>query len=302
MAIARPAHPTLRNVITAFSDYLSGKAVDSPRLSTDLMCMHILGISRLDILTEPQRPVSEQEWLAIASLIERRAQGEPAAYLLGVREFYGRDFAVSPATLIPRPETEHIIEELVRRYARRGPFTFADLGTGTGCIAVTLAAELPDATGIAVDRSQDALAIASANAARHGMLNRITFVNADFTTHIFQNHSLDCIATNPPYISEEEYTTLSPEVRNFEPKTALVPGLTGLEHARELIRNAEQWLKTEGVFIMEMGCTQADAVLSLFDERPRLWKDQVIIRDLANLDRLALAVRTHDECKKTTRC
>ncbi|UZP67122.1 peptide chain release factor N(5)-glutamine methyltransferase [Desulfovibrio mangrovi] len=292
MAIARPAQLTIRTITTAFSEYLSGKAVDSPRLSADLLCMHILGASRLDLLTDPHRPVTEDQWAAIAELVERRGKGEPVAYLLGSREFYGRDFAVSPATLIPRPETEHIIEEVVRRFAGKGPFLFADLGTGTGCIATTIAAELPDAMGIAVDISPDALAIAATNAAAHGVRDRLAFVNADFMTPLFQNRSLHCIATNPPYISEAEYAELSHEVREFEPRTALVPGTTGLEHAAALIRNAENWLKPDGIFIMEMGYTQAAPNLSHLQSREGKWRDEKIISDLAGLDRMTFAVRT----------
>jgi len=294
MAVARPAQLTIRNIITAFSEYLSGKAVDSPRLSADLLAMHVLGISRLDLITEPHRQVSEAHWQAIADLVERRGNGEPVAYLLGSREFYGRDFAVSPATLIPRPETEHIIEEVVRRFSGKGRFIFADLGTGTGCIAATIAAELPDAMGIAVDLSADALAVATANARTHGVADRLLFLNGDFTSALFRHASLDCIATNPPYVSEAEYAELSHEVRDYEPRTALVPGETGLEHAALLIRNAQDWLRPDGIFIMEMGYTQAGPNLSCFGDAQGIWHGEKIIRDLAGLDRMVFAIRSRN--------
>ncbi|GFM32726.1 peptide chain release factor N(5)-glutamine methyltransferase [Desulfovibrio subterraneus] len=294
MAVARPAQLTIRNIITAFSEYLSGKAVDSPRLSADLLAMHVLAISRLDLITEPHRQVSEAHWQAIADLVERRGNGEPVAYLLGSREFYGRDFAVSPATLIPRPETEHIIEEVVRRFSGKGRFIFADLGTGTGCIATTIAAELPDAMGIAVDLSADALAVATANARTHGVADRLLFLNGDFTSPLFRHTSLDCIATNPPYVSEAEYAELSHEVRDYEPRTALVPGETGLEHAALLIRNAQDWLRPDGIFIMEMGYTQAGPNLSCFGDAQGIWHGEKIIRDLAGLDRMVFAIRSRN--------
>lgn len=294
MGIARPANLTIRTIITAFSEYLSGKAVDSPRLSADLICMHVLGVDRLALLTEPDRTVTEAQWLALQSLAERRGLGEPVAYLLGTREFYGRDFAVTPDTLIPRPETEHIIEELTARFKEFGPFRFADLGTGTGCIAVTLACELPNACGIAVDLSAGALAVANVNIRTHGVADRVMPVHGDFTTMLIAPRSLHCIASNPPYVSQIEYDALSNEVRGFEPHSALVPGHAGTEHARILIRNAADWLLPGGVFIMEMGYSQGAEVLAMFDDAPGTWRSQIIIRDLAGLDRHVLAVRTEE--------
>lgn len=294
MALAKPANLTIRSIIAAFSEYLSGKAVDSPRLSADLICMHVLGVDRLALMVEPDRTVSPEQWTIMAALAKRRGAGEPAAYLFGTREFYGRDFSVTPATLIPRPETEHIIEEITARVPRSTPLRFADLGTGSGCIAVTLLCELPQALGIAVDMSCEALTTARANAQTHDVANRLTCVQGDFTTPLFRHHSLACIATNPPYVSEAEYAELSHEVRDFEPKTALVPGSTGLEHAAHLIRNASAWLAPGGIFIMEMGYTQADAVLDLFTPVATAWESQSIIHDLAGLDRHVLAIRASE--------
>lgn len=302
MAVSRPAPCTIRTVIAAFSDYLSGKAVDSPRLSADIICMHVLGKDRLHLLTNPHQPVTDSQWEAMLSLVLRRGQGEPAAYLTGSREFFGRAFAVSPATLIPRPETEHIIEEVIRRFAQSPPFVFADLGTGSGCIAVTIAAELPHARGIAVDRSADALSVAACNARTHGVADRIRFVQGDFTSCLFRPGSLDCVATNPPYVSAAEHAQLSHEVREFEPASALVPGTAGTEHARILIPSAACWLRTGGLFIMEMGCTQGSYALAALSGLPPIWADARIVRDLAGLDRLAVATRTGHLCEKTTQC
>ncbi|GFM37858.1 peptide chain release factor N(5)-glutamine methyltransferase [Desulfovibrio psychrotolerans] len=300
--VSRPAPCTIRTVIAAFSDYLSGKAVDSPRLSAGLICMHVLGKDRLHLLTNPHQPVTDSQWAAMLSLVLRRGQGEPAAYLIGSREFFGREFTVSPATLIPRPETEHIVEEVVRQFARSGPFTFADLGTGSGCIAVSIAAELPHARGIAVDRSADALSVAARNARRHGVADRILFVQGDFTSCLFRPGSLDCVATNPPYVSAAEHAQLSSEVRDFEPASALVPGAAGTEHADILIPSAACWLRPGGLFVMEMGCSQGPYALAALNEPPRTWQDARIVRDLAGLDRLAVATRSAYQCEKTTQC
>ncbi len=291
MPLPRPEPCTIRTVLMAFSDYLSGKAVDSPRLSADLICMHVLGTDRLRLITESDRPVSVEQWSVMRELVLRRGTGEPAAYLLGTREFYGREFMVSPHTLIPRPETEHIIDAVVARSSQHTPLTFADLGTGSGCLAVTLATELPHAQGIAVDISPGALSVASANARKHGVANRITCVRGSFLTPLFRASTLDCLVTNPPYVSRKEYSSLSHEVRDFEPESALVPGPRGVEHALALIPLAADWLRPGGCFLMEMGYTQGEFLLRQLTATPQTWRAAHILRDLAGLDRILYAER-----------
>lgn len=290
MQLQRQHCATIQQTLTAFSKYLSEKAVDSPHLSAEVILAFVLNITRLDIITRPERPITDPEWECLYDLILRRGKGEPVAYLVGMQEFFGRNFSVSPATLIPRPETEHLIEEVITRCKDWGPFTFADLGTGSGCIAITVCAELPQARGIAVDRSGAALAVARSNATTLGVANRLTFLHADFTTDLFHPQSLSLIATNPPYVSEREYQMLSREVREYEPHTALVPGTTGTEHAEQLIRNAQHWLQQNGILIMEMGYWQAKQHLSFLNTSPTAWKEKSIIKDLSGHDRLTLAV------------
>ena len=196
-------------------------AVDSPRLSAELILQHVCGISRVELATRPETFLSSDQLSRMTGLLRRRADGEPAAYLLGQREFYGRDFRVTPATLIPRPETEHLIEAALK--GCDGPVNFADLGTGSGCIAVTLCAERPDWRGLMVDLSGRALAVACQNAVRHDVRRRLQPVRADFTRPLLRPESLDLLVSNPPYVGKTEYEGLSAEVRDFEPVTALVP-------------------------------------------------------------------------------
>lgn len=285
MAVNKPAKLTIQTTLTAFSEYLSGKAVDSPRLSAEMVLRKILGITRLDILVNSNNEVSEEAYTAMLPLILRRGTGEPAAYIMGEREFFGRPFQVNPHTLIPRPETEHLIEAVVERFADKDRFLFADLGTGSGCIATTIAAELPHAHGVAVDLSAGALATAKRNLETNDVAQRVQCIRADFTTPLFKNNTFDLIATNPPYVSQSEYITLDPEVQQFEPKSALVPDSSGLEHGIRLIELAALWLKPSGFFIMEMGFWQGPDFMNEFSKNASMWRDTAIIKDLSGHDR-----------------
>ncbi|MFR0873681.1 MAG: N5-glutamine methyltransferase family protein [Bilophila wadsworthia] len=187
-------------------------AVDSPRLSAELILQHVCGISRVELATRPETFLTSDQLSRMTGLLRRRADGEPAAYLLGQREFYGRDFRVTPATLIPRPETEHLIEAALK--GCDGPASFADLGTGSGCIAVTLCAERPDWRGLMVDLSGRALAVACQNAVRHDVRQRLQPVRADFTRPLLRPESLDLLVSNPPYVGK-------PNMKGSPPKSVI---------------------------------------------------------------------------------
>ena len=289
--------------------------VDAPRLSAELLLAKALGLDRdallRRLLLEPESPLPETTLREFAALTARRASGEPAAYILGYKEFYGREFIVTPDTLIPRPETELLVD-LALEYTRDrdlsnaagnagAPPCFADFGTGTGCIAVTLALALPGWRGLAVEKSPAALRVAKANALRLGA-EKLSFTLADFRAPpipLTPPASLDLLISNPPYVSEAEYQTISFEVRDFEPKSALVPcltagssggspaGATGLEDAEALIDLAHVLLKPGGLLLMEIGHAQGPALL------PRLqgWTGALLHQDLAGLDRVISGIR-----------
>ena len=290
-------------------------AVDSPRLSAELILQHVCGISRVELATRPETFLTSDQLSRMAGLLRRRADGEPAAYLLGQREFYGRDFRVTPATLIPRPETEHLIEAALK--GCDGPASFADLGTGSGCIAVTLCAERPDWRGLMVDLSGRALAVACQNAVRHDVRQRLQPVRADFTRPLLRPESLDLLVSNPPYVGKTEYEGLSAEVRDFEPVTALVPNFVdsdkipshdhhhdhggshshapstppdkpeGLEHLIAVAQEAFVALKPGGQLLMEHGCAQGAAIKVLLESHN--WENVLILKDLSGHDRVASA-------------
>jgi release factor glutamine methyltransferase len=215
--------------------------------------------------------------------------GEPVARILGEREFYGRLFAVTGATLVPRPETE-LLAELALARLPATELVFADLGTGTGCLGVSLCAERPAWKAVLADIAALALAAAMGNAARHGVEKRVLPVRGDLCTPLFQPGSLDCIVSNPPYVSEAEYRTLSPEARDFDPRSALVPGVSGLEHIQALALLGAKALRPGGLLLMEFGSAQRGAVENMFYALPE-WTDIGIHRDLAGLDRCLEARR-----------
>ncbi len=219
--------------------------------------MHLLGWERATLFARDTEPPPPDFPGAYASLIDRRTRREPVAYIRGVQEFWNRDFVVSPSVLIPRPETELIVEE-----ALSCAFGLAaDIGTGSGCLAVTLAAEVPRARIVATDISADALRIARANAERHGVANRIDFRETrclDGVTGPF-----DLIVSNPPYVSAVDYESLAPEVRDYEPSAALKAGVDGLRDIRAVLAGAGSALAPGGVLLMEIGYNQADAVREL---------------------------------------
>ena len=263
---------------------------EAPALVAGMLLCHVLGIDKVALVAHGEEEISSRDEDTLESLLARRLAGEPVAYILGKREFYGRDFLVNRHTLIPRPETEHLVEAALDFFRGQEQIRFLDLGTGSGCIAVTLAAERPLWRGTAVDVSPLALETAKSNAERLGAAERMTFLYADFTKPLpLEAQSFDLVVSNPPYISEEEYAALDAGVRNFEPRSALVPGPEGLEHPRAVEAAARALLKEGGLFLMEHGHLQGEACRALCPDA--YWKDVRTGRDLAGKDRFLFAVR-----------
>lgn len=286
------SRPTVRDILQRSSAYLAERGADCPALSAQLLLGKALGLSRLDLLLQSDRPLGEPELDAARELVRRRGQGEPAAYILGEKEFFGLAFAVTPAVLIPRPETECVVEEAEDLFPRDGELDFADLGTGSGCLAVALAVRFPLARGLAVDRSAEALAVAKDNAVRHGVADRVRFVRGDFADLAALGvapGTRDLVVANPPYVSEAEYAKVSREVRDFEPRSALVPGPTGLEAVAALAPAALEALRPGGCLLLEMGAAQAAAVREILIEAG--FASVRVRRDLAGRDRVAVAFR-----------
>lgn len=276
--------PTVIELLKQCESRLLG--VDSPRLSAEVLVAEALGCSRLSLVIDRDRSVSSEEAERVECLVARREKGEPVAYILGSKEFYGLDFMVTPDTLIPRPETEHLIDQVEALYPNDADIRFADLGTGSGILAVTLATVFPGICGVAVDMSSGALKVARENAKVHSVSERLSFIQGDFTNHLFLQDSLDLIVSNPPYVTETEYLEASSEVTDFEPKTALVSGVDGLDHIKAMLPYVANALRPGGRFLMEIGYAQGKDVVRIVTEKFPEYETVEIMKDLAGHDRI----------------
>ena len=276
----------IQDVLKECESRLSG--VDSPRLSAELLAAHALGCTRLSLNLERSRVLDDDEYGALNALVTRRETGEPIAYILGSKEFFGLDFAVSSAVLIPRPETEHIVEAVEASFSRDRAFRYADLGTGSGILAVTLAVLFPKAQGVAVDISPEALAVAKGNARAHGVDDRLEFLQADFTWETLEG-AFDLVVSNPPYVSESEFAAASHEVAGFEPTGALVSGPDGLDHIRAMLPGLASMLMPGGRLFIEIGYDQAKMVIDIIRDKHPRFEEVGIQKDLSGRDRVVYA-------------
>src|SRR5688572_5884662 len=245
----------------------AGIGADEAAVDVDLYARRILGWDRARVLTSRAEPPPAALEPTFSTWIARRAQREPSAYIIGHREFYGRDFDVSPAVLIPRPETEHIIDAALPLLAERPGALVADLGTGSGNIAVTLACEASSCLVLATDVSAEALDVARHNAARHGVGNRVTFVCTSYLDGV--ENTFDVIAANPPYVRERDRAGLSPSVRR-EPAVALFGGEDGMRGIEAVLDATVARLRPQGWLLMEFGFGQEDDVRDAASRRPQL--------------------------------
>lgn len=283
---------SIQEALTWAAAKLATAQVDSPRLCAELLAGLAFDLSRLELLVRAKDQPGAEAFARFVSLVDRRAAGEPVAYLLGQKEFFSLNFRLTPDVLIPRPETEHIIEEVQRLFAADAALRFADFGTGSGVLAVTLAHEFRAASGLAVDLSGPALELARRNARTHAVEERLEFCCADFTRLALPPGSLDLVVANPPYVTEAEYAELSPEVRDFEPQTALVSPEEGLWHIRMLLPVAWHALRPGGALLCELGSGQGLAALKLAQKECSGAAQALILKDYAGLDRILKVVKS----------
>ncbi|NLD73918.1 MAG: peptide chain release factor N(5)-glutamine methyltransferase [Chloroflexi bacterium] len=283
-----PAGVTTGDALRWAARNLALADVASPRLDAELLLGHALGASRTDLQLRWTECLTPEAAHALTALIRRRAAREPLAYITGRRPFYDLDLYVAPGVLVPRPETEGLVEEVLAwaqkwRAAGRRPLRIADVGTGSGAIAVTLARHLPEATVAATDLSPAALAVAAENVARHGLGDRMRLVRADLLAGV--GGPLDVIAANPPYVPSARLADLQPEIREHEPREALDGGADGLDVIRRLLPQAAERLAAPGLLVVEIDETHGEAVRRLARQAfPHA--DIAIRQDLAGLDRL----------------
>jgi len=265
---------------------LDNEGVESPRLDAELLLAHLLGVNRAALWAWPERRLTPKELTRYREMVARRARREPLAYLVGRREFFGLEFAVSPAVLIPRPETELLVEHALRLARRLAePLQIADVGAGSGALAVALAVHLPQARVYALDNSPQALALVAENARRHGVGDRVHCLQGDLLAPL--PGPVEMIVANLPYVATEEWEELAPEIRLYEPRAALDGGPDGLALIRRLLATAAPYVRPGGWLLLEIGARQGEAATAL--ARHHFPQGQVrLYQDYAGLDRLIL--------------
>ncbi len=276
----------VRRAVLQAVQTLESEGVESPRLDAELLLAHAVGTNRAWVLAHPERPLTPKELTRFRDLAARRARREPLAYITGHREFFGLDLAVDSRVLIPRPETELLVEwalALARRLPE--PARVADVGAGSGAIAVALATHLPGATVYALDAAPGPLAITRENARRHGVAERVHCLQGDLLAPLPEAVHLVC--ANLPYVGSEEWETLAPEIREYEPRAALDGGPGGLEVIRRLLATAGPYLRPGGAVLLEIGAAQGTAARALAGEGFPTARVEVL-QDYAGLDRLVV--------------
>ncbi|MFO7577432.1 MAG: peptide chain release factor N(5)-glutamine methyltransferase [Pelovirga sp.] len=251
---------TLLQLLRWMTGYFADKGIVNPRLDAELLLAHLLQLDRVGLYLNYDRPLSPVELEQIRPLVKRRGRREPLQYLLGTTDFWSLTFAVSPAVLIPRADTEILVEEALKRAAPTG--RLLDAGTGSGVILISLLHELPGWQGLGLDISAAALAIARRNAVTHGLAERLQLQTGDLAR--LPAGRYDLIVSNPPYIAADQWLELMPEVRDFEPALALQGGIDGLDCYRRLAAQARDCLEPGGWLLVEIGASQGEAVATMF--------------------------------------
>jgi release factor glutamine methyltransferase len=283
---------TVLEVIQRSSEFLSRKGVDSPRLQTELLLAHVLHLPRMQLYLNFERALTESELGNLRELVRRRGQREPLQQITGSTSFCGLEIAVNRDVLVPRPETELLAEQACQFLAQRvaeTPPSILDFGTGSGCLAVFLASKCSGALVSAVELSPKALELARDNAARHGLSERIRFLQGDGFAVLPPTSRFDLIVSNPPYIPSNEISVLQPEVRDYEPRLALDGGADGLDFYRRLAKESAQFLGPGGKLMLEFGDGQAARLRDLFEQHN--WVVEAVLDDYTRRPRILIAMR-----------
>lgn len=283
---------TIMDAVKRSAEYLARRSVEAARLSAEVLLAHVLGVERLQLYLKFDQPLSSEERDRYRELVRRRGLHEPVAYLVGHKEFYSLDFAVTPDVLIPRPETEHLVEVVLawcRESGTRAP-RILDLGTGSGNIAIVLLHELPGARATGLDVSAPALAVARANAAAHGTADRLALIEGDMeqAEAVPGDAVFDVVVSNPPYIPERAREALMPDVRDYEPGLALFAGPDPLRYYRAVERLAQAHLVAGGLLAVELGEDCRGGVEALLAESGA-WEELAVHRDLRGVERVLAA-------------
>jgi release factor glutamine methyltransferase len=279
---------TVAEGLTDGAKLLQENSVAEPESEAVLLMSHALKRDRTFIYAHPEYRLSAVESILFKAVIRRRATHEPFQYIVGRQEFYGLEFYVTPDVLIPRPETEILVEAAIKEFRDRESCKFFEVGVGSGCISVSILANLPNATAVAADVSYTALVVAGNNANNNGVSDRLELQLSDVYESV-DDREFDLIVSNPPYVADHDIGTLQREVRDFEPKTALSGGPDGLAIIRRIIEGAPKLLKQNGMLLMEIGWDQSDRVGNILDKGG--WQNVEKMPDLQGIPRIMSARR-----------
>lgn len=289
---------TVGRLLTWTADWLASRGSGSPRLDAEVLLANVRDCPRIMLYTAFDEPVDESQRSQFRELVRRRGEGEPVAYLVGKREFFSLDFKVTPATLIPRPETEGLVVRLLdlcKQMPSIGTPRIIDVGTGSGAIAITAAKKCADARVLATDCSEAAIAVAAVNVEQHGVSDRVQLACCDLLEHPATAGSWDVIVSNPPYVRDDEFDELPPDVRLHEPREALVGGPTGCELIERLLPVAATRLVAGGWLLVEVGPATAERAAGLVAATPGLVGEPTL-SDAAGLPRIIQARSDGSRC------
>ena len=286
---------TIQKLLKWVTEYFAEKGVDSPRLSAEMLLGHVLSLKRIELYTQFDRSVAEEDRDRLRELVRRAARHEPVAYLIGRTGFYSLEIDVTRDCMIPRPETELLVERAVEFLrARIGNQLVCDLCTGSGCVAVAVAKNFPDAKITATDISDAVLEVAARNVEKHALRERVTLLRGDLFDPLvpqLDRRKFDLIVCNPPYVSSAEFESLESNVKYYEPSLALVAGADGLDVYRRIVRRADDFLRDDGALMLEIGYAQGPAVRRMLEEAGTFAAVK-IEKDHNNNDRIATAAKT----------
>lgn len=280
---------TVLESINRSSDFLKNKGIESPRINAELLLAHILNCKRLNLYLEFDRPLTEEELEKYRSLLKRRITFEPLQYIIGKVEFYGIDFIVNSSVLIPRQETEILVETIIEQYKSNDSLKILDIGTGSGNIAVSLAKNLDKSFVMALDVSEEALKTAKENALLNSVSDKIDFIKNDFLSGEFNNCDFDIVVSNPPYVSINEFETLRPELKTYEPKIALTDNNSGLSFYKLISERSVYLLKQGGNLFFEVGIGQYSKVSEIMSHNG--FQDIRVMKDYQNIERVISGVK-----------
>ena len=278
----------LADELAAAADRLEASGISEPRREASSLIANAIGRDRVFLVAHPEYILTEREAVAVDEFISRRSAREPFQYIVGRQEFYALDFLVNPSVLIPRPETELLVERAIDHLRKIEEPRFCEIGVGSGCISISVLSNVPNATAVAADISEAALAVAAANAQRHNVIDRLELIRSDLFDGLPRG-PYHAILSNPPYIPSNEIAGLQPEVRDFEPVNALTDGSSGIEILRRIIHGTPERLIEGGLLMLEIGAGQFEIVDRIFDRS--IWRSVDVILDLQQIPRTVIAIK-----------